>query len=171
MSGSTAWNYTVRSRLYLVRPNDDDGKTTEGDERVLSRKKANYASLGENIDLTWKDGVLVAEEEVTGIFASIEKRSAESDFLDGLRQLKKQGRYGSDSKKSSNYAPKLIAKLKCGKRHRYTGLARAMDVLFETEKIRVKEVRCKGYPRHEITIVEDEEEGSEASEKSAGPLL
>ena len=55
-SGSTAWNNSVRSRLYLT-------KLLQGgqpNERVLTRMKANYASAGpdQSINLIWHDGVL-----------------------------------------------------------------------------------------------------------------
>ena len=60
-SGSGAWEAGVRSRLYLVRP--DDGPT---DERVLTRGKANYATSGDEtgIRLTWVEGVFKAEREL-----------------------------------------------------------------------------------------------------------
>jgi RecA-family ATPase len=55
-SGSTAWDASVRSRLYLDRVGED------GDEnrRVLSRAKANYAAGTGSIDLAWTgpDGIL-----------------------------------------------------------------------------------------------------------------
>ncbi|MBB4017604.1 hypothetical protein GGR16_002638 [Chelatococcus caeni] len=59
-SGSTAWNNAVRSRLYLTRP--EDGR---GDERILSRKKANYAAAGDDtaIRLRWDGGVLRPRDE------------------------------------------------------------------------------------------------------------
>lgn len=55
-SGSTAWNNSVRSRLYLTR--DDAGGTND---RVLTRKKSNYSAAGdgETIPLEWRDGALV----------------------------------------------------------------------------------------------------------------
>jgi RecA-family ATPase len=57
-SGSTAWNNAVRSRIYLSRPEDEDG-----DARLLTRGKANYASSGDEtaIRLAFADGVLAAE--------------------------------------------------------------------------------------------------------------
>lgn len=54
-SGSTAWNNAVRARLYLTRP--DDGLP---EQRILTRKKSNYSSSGDDVklDLLWADGVL-----------------------------------------------------------------------------------------------------------------
>ncbi len=58
--GSTAWNNTVRSRLYLEREKGDDA-----DVRILSRKKANYAARDASIRLTWQDGVLLCADAST----------------------------------------------------------------------------------------------------------
>ncbi len=54
-SGSTAWNNAVRARLYLTRPEDGIA-----DQRVLTRKKSNYSSSGDDvkIDLLWDNGAL-----------------------------------------------------------------------------------------------------------------
>ena len=54
MSGSTAWENSVRSRSYLSREQYND------DVRVLSRKKSNYSETGDesNVMLIWESGVL-----------------------------------------------------------------------------------------------------------------
>ena len=64
--GSTAWNNTVRSRLYLTRPKADGDDEIDPDLRVLTRKKANYARAGMSITLRWTDGLLVPVERSTG---------------------------------------------------------------------------------------------------------
>jgi hypothetical protein len=61
-SGSTAWNNTVRSRLYLAQPKAEDGEEVDPDIRVLTRKKSNYARAGETLTVRWTDGVLVRVE-------------------------------------------------------------------------------------------------------------
>lgn len=55
LSGSTAWENSVRSRAYLERVKDSD------ELRVLSRKKSNYSDIGGDNDITliWDEGVLV----------------------------------------------------------------------------------------------------------------
>jgi RecA-family ATPase len=54
LSGSTAWENSVRSRSYLSREEDSD------DVRILSRKKSNYSDISGNNDikLIWENGVL-----------------------------------------------------------------------------------------------------------------
>jgi putative DNA primase/helicase len=54
--GSTGWNNTVRSRLYFYRPDGEDEKTSA---RTLTRKKANYAAIGDEVKLRWQDGVFL----------------------------------------------------------------------------------------------------------------
>lgn len=60
-SGSTAWNNAVRSRIYLTRPEEG-----AGDERLLTRGKANYAKSGDEtgVRLFYEGGVLHAAEDV-----------------------------------------------------------------------------------------------------------
>ena len=55
LSGSTAWENSVRSRSYLSRQEDSD------DIRILSRKKSNYSDISGNSDikLIWENGVLI----------------------------------------------------------------------------------------------------------------
>lgn len=50
ISGSTAWNNAVRTRLVLRRHEKLD------DCRVLSRVKSNYAKVGEEVFMTWHNG-------------------------------------------------------------------------------------------------------------------
>jgi RecA-family ATPase len=51
-SGSTAWENQVRSRLYLARPDEQDGQY-DPNLRILSRAKANYAKTGESLKFRW----------------------------------------------------------------------------------------------------------------------
>ncbi len=75
-SGSTAWNNAVRARLYLTRP--EDGLP---EQRVLTRKKSNYSSSGDDVklDLLWSDGVLkvAADNKISGVAI----KSVESQIL------------------------------------------------------------------------------------------
>jgi hypothetical protein len=57
--GSTAWNNTVRSRLYLSQVKTEDGEEADPDVRVLTRKKSNYARAGETLTVRWTDGVMM----------------------------------------------------------------------------------------------------------------
>ncbi len=65
-SGSTGWNNSVRSRVYLTAPKrtDDDGDEIPTDERFLKFMKSNYGPKGSKLRLVWKDGVFRTVEEV-----------------------------------------------------------------------------------------------------------
>lgn len=52
MSGSTAWNNSVRSRLYLDRPTGDD---VDSDMRRLTTKKMNYGSIDGQLAFRWEN--------------------------------------------------------------------------------------------------------------------
>lgn len=57
-SGSTAWNNSVRNRLYLGWKDDKD----KNDWRVLSVEKSNYAQAGTKIILKWDAGTFAPVE-------------------------------------------------------------------------------------------------------------
>lgn len=64
MSGSTAWNNSVRSRLYMRRPPPAEGRDEAVDPnfRFLETMKANYGKTGGTIELRWKEGRFISEE-------------------------------------------------------------------------------------------------------------
>ena len=127
-SGSTAWNNSVRSRLYLARISDN-GFEPDPDARVLSTKKANYGRTGGEINLKWEAGVFVAEAQPTGLDALAAGARGERVFLKLLDTLTAQGRYVSASP-GPTYAPTQFASHPeaegCTKR----ALKSAMDALF-----------------------------------------
>lgn len=62
-SGSTGWNNSVRSRLYLTMPKrkpDDDSPTNE---RLLRTMKNNYSKFGGKIPIKWDRGVFVLKDD------------------------------------------------------------------------------------------------------------
>lgn len=59
---STAWNNSVRSRLYLRRPKSDDAEAI-ADRRVLEVRKANYGPSGGTIPLLYCQGRFVPDPE------------------------------------------------------------------------------------------------------------
>ena len=67
---------------------------------MLTRKKANYASIGETIDLVWRDGVFKTKYEPAGIVASIERKTCERVVLDLVEQMAKENQWVSVNKKA-----------------------------------------------------------------------
>jgi hypothetical protein len=99
--GSTAWNNTVRSRIYLRR---DEGDGADPNTRILSRKKSNYAGLDGELRLVWRDGVLeVADEQappagiqwlvITAMFDELDKAWRAGKPWSPSVQSKRAGRF------------------------------------------------------------------------------
>ena len=107
MSGSTAWNNSVRSRLYLERI-EEGGYEPDPDRRKLTTKKANYGRVGGEILVRWQDGAFAAEGQPEGIDALAVGVKAERVFLKLLRQLTAEGRRVNHAGGSA-YAPKLFS--------------------------------------------------------------
>jgi hypothetical protein len=59
---STAWNNSVRSRMYLRRPQSDDKEAVK-DRRILEVRKANYGPSGVSVPLIWRAGAFVPDQE------------------------------------------------------------------------------------------------------------
>jgi RecA-family ATPase len=100
-SGSTGWENTVRSRLYLHMED-----VTE--RRILRRRKANYAQRDEEVIFYWHEGGFIP---ATGLQADAKvNEDADQDFLTLLDRFEDQGNSVSASRNSSNYAPKVFSK-------------------------------------------------------------
>jgi RecA-family ATPase len=138
LSGSTAWEGTVRARLYLKHVETEKGDQPDSNLRVLEAKKANYGPNTWNVNLRWRDG-LFKLEPTTG---SLEKLAAEQTvndlFLTLLRRFTGQGRNVSPSR-SPTYAPTQFANQPEAKAVKTTAgaLAEAMERLLAANKIRV----------------------------------
>ena len=61
-SGSTGWNNSVRSRIYLTTAKKK-GDDEPSNERVLKTMKNNHAAFGGKINLVWDDGVFVVGQQ------------------------------------------------------------------------------------------------------------
>jgi RecA-family ATPase len=140
--GSTAWNNTVRSRLYLDRPKPEEGADADANERVLSRKKANYAEPDGTISLRWCAGVFEIDGEAItgatpGMTGGIVRRKAERVFLELLDKLETEGRYVSENTHSPNYAPKVFASRPERDGIRKADFKGAMERLFSEGRIEI----------------------------------
>lgn len=74
ISGSTAWNNSVRSRLYMRR---DD----QSDVRIIEVKKANYGETGTQIRVKWERGAFVL---LGGVASASEHRKVANQTIDEL---------------------------------------------------------------------------------------
>jgi len=110
-SGSTAWEASVRSRLYLGRKlpdrDDPDDEGTDTDTvRYLARRKANYAETDYR-KLNYADGVLVPETTPRQTFTGNRGEFAQDVVLRTTRKLAELGMHGNASTRSPDYLPKL----------------------------------------------------------------
>lgn len=136
-SGSTGWNNSVRSRLYLERV-AQDGYEPNPDARVLSTKKANYGRTGGEINLTWRNGVFMADPAETGLDRMAKGAKAERVFLKLLRTLSEQGRRVNTGG-GQTYAPSVFAAHPDAEGVSKTAFRSAMETLLAQGKIRVVE--------------------------------
>lgn len=140
-SGSTAWNNSVRSRLYLKRIVQKDGNSTiepDADLRSLSTVKANYGKSGGEIVIRWRDGRFVPEHPGTGLSsleAGAARNRADRVFLALLATYSTDGRKVS-SKPGPTYAPRVFANDGRSEGITAKGFLDAMNRLFEQGAIR-----------------------------------
>lgn len=111
--GSTAWSNSVRSRLYLTRPDAVNGEQPDADKRTLSRMKSNYAAIGGMLNLRYDDGAFVNEDAqglIDGYSSSQTARNVEieSGFLEGLAELAGKNMRCNVHKGQANYAPRAL---------------------------------------------------------------
>lgn len=136
-SGSTGWNNSVRSRLYLERVKDD-GYEADPDARILRSMKSNYARSGGEISLKWQDGVFVAQEAETGLDRMAATAKAERVFLKLLQQAQGQGRKVNHAG-GPTYAPKVFAASPEAEGITKRTFGQAMERLLATGKITIAE--------------------------------
>jgi len=134
-SGSTGWNNSVRSRLYLSRV-VQDGYEQNPDARVLRTMKSNYSGIGGEIALTWQSGIFIADAPVTGLDRMAASAKAERVFIALLRMFAEQGRTVNHAG-GSTYAPKIFAENPKNEGMTKRALKTAMNTLLHAGKIRI----------------------------------
>src|SRR5262249_49152047 len=109
LSGSTAWNASVRPPLYFKRA------TTEKDEEprphlpLLEVMKSNYGPIGEPITLRWMKGLFLPVGSMSNLEKAAAEQATEQLFLKLLSRFTQQGRNVSDKPTSHGYAPANFA--------------------------------------------------------------
>ena len=156
--GSTAWNNSVRSRLYLKRPDGgSNGENYDPNARVLSREKANYASAGTIVECRYEDGVFASDEgEVeTWLQEKIRKDQAEKAFLAGMRELSDTGVQVNTYSNQSNFAPKALRDCtsECDE-FDVSELKLAMNRLIKDGKLKIVETGPPSRKRSQLIVIE-----------------
>ena len=137
LSGSTAWNASVRSRLYFKRAKTEKDEEPDPDLRVLEVMKSNYGPVGETVTVRWKDGLFLPVTGVSNLEKLAAEQKAEQLFLTLLDRFTRQGRNTCEKPSAPTYAPTLFAK---ESEARELGIRKAdfegaMRRLFAAEKI------------------------------------
>ena len=139
LSGSTAWNASVRSRLYFKRAIIGKDEEPDPDLRVLEVVKANYGPVGETIMLRWDNGLFLPVAGQSTLEKLAREQKVDNLFLMLLNRWTKQGRAVSDKAKANAnaYAPGTFASEPEAKADNVTKqeLAAAMGRLFRAGRI------------------------------------
>lgn len=143
-SGSTAWNNSVRSRLYL--------EIMSPDTRVLTVVKANHGRVGEKIEMRWNDGVYVLDEGGDPVVQSLIDAKTDALFLDLLDLFNEQGQHVGIVT-GTTYAPAKMAAHPKAKGVTKQELAASMQRLLDTKRIVVVTVGPKSRQRSHLEVV------------------
>jgi RecA-family ATPase len=137
VSGSTAWNASVRSRLYMKRAITEKDEEPDPDLRVIEVMKNNYGPVGETITVRWKDGLFLPVAVPGSLERMAREQKVDDLFLKLLDRSTEQGRNLSDKKTANTYAPSRFAGEPEAKADHITKreMAEAMERLFRASKI------------------------------------
>jgi RecA-family ATPase len=139
LSGSTAWNASVRSRLYLKRATTAKDEEPDPNLRVLEVMKNNHGPIGETIMLRWEDGLFLPVPASGSLEKLAREQKLDELFLMLLGRCNGQGRVVNDKKTSNTYAPNRFVDEPEAKADHVNKreLADAMERLFRAGKIHV----------------------------------
>ncbi len=107
-SGSTAWNNSVRSRLFLRRVAVKVAAEADPDARTLEVMKANYGPIGLSLSLRYREGAFFAEGTAGATDPKATAAKADRVFMKLLRQYQENGRRLNNAG-GPNYAPTVFA--------------------------------------------------------------
>ncbi|MEX0406913.1 AAA family ATPase [Aquibium sp. LZ166] len=133
-SGSTAWNNSVRSRLYLTAASGD---LVDPDCRVLTTKKANYGKIGGEIKLRWQDGAFVLDDGKASPALGLLNKRHDELFRTLLSAINRSGQRVAPTK-GVNHAPSIMAARPDAEGTTKKQLEAAMQRLLAADLIKVK---------------------------------
>jgi RecA-family ATPase len=160
-SGSTAWNNSVRSRLYLNRVRENDGSEIDEDLRTLRVQKSNYGRVGDETQLRWRDGVFVSVHQGSGD-PLVASARAERVFLSLLTKYADQGQSVGPSP-GANYAPKVFESDARPHGVNKRALIAAMQRLLDGKRIWIKTEGPPSRPTRQLVVSTDNSTPSNAS--------
>jgi RecA-family ATPase len=159
-SGSTAWNNSVRSRLYLNRVRENDGSEIDEDLRTLRVQKSNYGRVGDETQLRWRDGVFVSVHQGSGD-PLVASARADRVFLSLLTKYADQGQSVGPSP-GANYAPKVFESDARPHGVNKRALIAAMQRLLDAKRIWIKIEGPRSRPTRQLVVSTDNSTHSNA---------
>jgi RecA-family ATPase len=151
-SGSTAWNNSVRSRLYLTRP---DSKDADPDLRILKTMKSNYGVAGDEIKLRWKNGTFVLDDGKPQAGETMLAARAERIFCDLLSMFNRQGRKVCHVP-GTTYAPAVMAKLPEAEGVPKARFVTAMNALLKSGEVKIVVEGPPSKPRQRLILAAED---------------
>lgn len=150
-SGSTAWNNSVRSRLYLTADKD------ESDMRVLTTMKANYGQTGGQLRIRWRKGAFILDDGRPSPASALLEAAAERVFCDVLDALNEAG-IRVASTKGVNFAPRIMAERPDAEGMKAKALEGAMNRLMVAGQIKVEWEGPPSKKRQRLVVARQEME-------------
>lgn len=142
ISGSTAWNNSVRSRLYLTSVRNKDGEEDNTNERYLKTMKNNQGPYGGKMKLLWADGVFVPEApHEIGPGNSVDAIDLRVSVLKAIAQLCRSGTRMSPDKFARTYVVGAVKNHPMGRRFTRGQIESAKDALLADGKLEIVTVR------------------------------
>ncbi len=148
ISGSTAWNNSVRSRLYLTRKTDNkDEEEEDNNERLLKTMKNNHGPFGGKICIRWEQGVFVRTTDAASPSTVVDRLTMDRDLLAALRDLIRNGCFVPADHRASNGFATVIREEESCKKYSYGTVCAAQDRLIAEGKLQRVELGPKSKRR------------------------
>ena len=155
-AGSTAWNNSVRSRLYLSgMDKNEDGFNP--DYRTLELMKANYSRTSGTLSLCYDNGAFkkqMAEDE-PGVTTDYAGKKAM--VFKELSWLIEQGENLSPNSRAGNHAAKRLAQCEPVRRAKIyrNEVDRILDSLMRDQRVKIEDYRKNGKEHQRYVICEE----------------
>lgn len=143
LSGSTAWHNSVRSRMYLTKPQKHNGSEDEEDgmnERVLKTMKNNQGPGAGKVALLWQDGVFVRDEPAAKSLGTVGRIELDSIVWSAIANLVEQGTRVGRAPLAANSIGVLARKIPALRGHTKTDIENAVERLIKAERLVVIEM-------------------------------
>lgn len=157
LSGSTAWEASVRARINLTEPRKPDSEDQDDQEptreRILKVMKNNYGAAGQKWRLAWQDGVFVRTD--LGIPGSIVDRlAAKGALLEAARYLVQHGSFLAATGGTKSSLTALARQMPVCAKFSFAALLSAQDALEKEGALKIVELGPKSKMRRYIRPAE-----------------